>query len=521
MRTRRFRQAGISFFAFQDIITAVAGIMLLVALLMSLDIVKRGPSLVKADPELIRQRDALRRIWTDLQPRLGAHSAGTTVADADAENLSRQNRAALIAALTAEAERLRGVFPDGPAGETKSQAAERKKIEEARAELKEIWSEISGLEGKNKELEGKVRAAESSLIALKRDKDMIWVFPGDSQTAKEPLIVSVLTDSFVLEELDSREKKRVPRTSSIQSDIANLLQGFGAINHYAVLYFRPSTLPDFEAVKIAVSEGEGFEVGYDVVEDGKTVSFASKAGAGEAEPSAASQSPPGKTAGAAVSAEDLEARGEPMSSGSGFYISSDGFFVTNHHVVAGAKSFFVGSVDHGWKRAELVAVDKNHDLALLKTGAAAMPVSVVHSDGVRLGQTAATVGFPNIQLQGISPKLSKGEISSLAGLQDDPNSFQISLPVQPGNSGGALFDESGNVVGVVNARINQAAAFASTGTHAENVNYAIKSGVLLSWLDGLKIPQLEVNTAGVSTESFEEAVENVQKSAALILSYPE
>ena len=521
MRTRRFRRAGLSFFAFQDIITAVAGIMLLVALLMSLDIVKRGPSLVKADAELIRQRDALRRIWTDLQPRLGAHSAGTTVADADAENLSRQNRAELIRALREEAEKLGAASLAGPAGETVSEAAARKELEKARGELATIQSQISELERSNVELEGKVRAAESSLIALKRDKDMIWVLPEDSQTAKEPLIISVLTDSFVLEELDSRETKRVTRTSNVQSDIANLLQGFGAIDHYAVLYFRPSTLPDFETVKIAVSEGEGFEVGYDVVEDGKTVSFASKAGAGEDEPPAASQSPPDRTAGTAVSAEDLEARGEPMSSGSGFYISSDGFFVTNHHVVAGAKSFFVGSVDHGWKRAELVAVDKNHDLALLKTGAVAMPMGIVHSDGVKLGQTAATVGFPNIELQGISPKLSKGEISSLAGLQDDPDSFQISLPVQPGNSGGALFDESGNVIGVVNARINQAAAFATTGTHAENVNYAIKSGVLLSWLDSLEIPQLAVSTAGVSTESFEEAVENVQKSAALILSYPE
>jgi len=494
--------------------------MLLVALLMSLDIVKQAPLSAKADPELVTQRDALRKLWTDLQLRLGNQSAAAPVADVATENLSRQNRAALIQALREEAERLGRVSLAGPVGETVSDAAARKELEKARRELAKVQSQISELATGNAELEGKVRAAEASVLALKRDKDMIWVFPEDSQTAKEPLIISVLADSYVLEELDSRETKRVSRTSNVRSDIGNLLQGLGATDHYAVLYFRPSTLPDFEAVKIAVSEGEGFEVGYDVVEDGKTVSFASKAGAGEAEPLAPSKSPADKTAGAAVSAEDLEVRGEPMSYGSGFCISGDGFFVTNHHVVAGAKSFFVGAVGGGWKRAELVAADKHHDLALLKAGPA-VPAAVVHSDGVRLGQTAATVGFPNIQLQGISPKLSKGEISSLAGLQDDPDRFQISLPVQPGNSGGALFDESGNVIGVVNARINQAAAFATTGTHAENVNYAIKSAVLLSWLDGLKIPQLEVNTAGVSTESFEEAVENVQKSAALILSYPE
>ena len=61
--------------------------------------------------------------------------------------------------------------------------------------------------------------------------------------------------------------------------------------------------------------------------------------------------------------------------------------------------------------------------------------------------TVATVGFPNIGLQGFAPKLAKGEIASLSGAGDDARYFQISVPVQPGNSGGALVDERGNVVG--------------------------------------------------------------------------
>ena len=500
--------------------------MLLVALLMSLDIVKRTPSSAQSDPDLVAKRDALKSAWIGLQSRLGGHREAPSVLDASAENLSRQNREALILALKTEAERLAKVaFSESLAGETVKGAAARGALEESLDKLGNVCDQIENLTKSTEQLERKVKAAEASVLALKRDKDRIWVIPENSRTAKEPLIVSVLPDSFILEELDSRESKRLVRTADVQSDIAKLLEGFAAVDHYAVLYFRPSTLPDFVAVKIAVSEGEGFEVGYDVVEDGKVVSFASNAGADavpdETEKNQEPKSSADEGGGVKVSVEDLEARGEPISCGSGFYVSDDGFFVTNHHVVAGSGSCFVGLKGLGWRRATLVAVNEQHDLALLRVQAASVPVSILHSDGVKLGQTAATVGFPNIQLQGILPKLSKGEISGLAGLQDDPESFQISLPVQPGNSGGVLFDAQGNAIGVVNARINQAAAFATTGTHAENVNYAVKSGVLLSWLVGLGMPELQLKTGKESAASFEDAVEQVQKSVGLILAYPE
>jgi len=67
--------------------------------------------------------------------------------------------------------------------------------------------------------------------------------------------------------------------------------------------------------------------------------------------------------------------------------------------------------------------------------------------------TVATVGFPDIGMQGFAPKLAKGEIASLSGAGDDPRYFQISAPVQPGNSGGALVDERGNVIGIVSAKV--------------------------------------------------------------------
>ncbi|MBI3851228.1 MAG: trypsin-like peptidase domain-containing protein [Verrucomicrobia bacterium] len=73
---------------------------------------------------------------------------------------------------------------------------------------------------------------------------------------------------------------------------------------------------------------------------------------------------------------------------------------------------------------------------------------------MKLGGTVATVGFPKLGLQGFAPKLAKGEIASLSGAGDDARYFQISVPVQPGNLGGALVDERGNVVGVVSAKLS-------------------------------------------------------------------
>ena len=70
-------------------------------------------------------------------------------------------------------------------------------------------------------------------------------------------------------------------------------------------------------------------------------------------------------------------------------------------------------------------------------------------------------------------------------MQDDPRHFQISASIQPGNSGGALVDERGNVIGVVVAKLSQKAALATSGALAENVNYAVKSSFLLGFLESL------------------------------------
>ena len=135
--------------------------------------------------------------------------------------------------------------------------------------------------------------------------------------------------------------------------------------------------------------------------------------------------------------------------------------------------------------AGVVKVDAANDLALLKAEGRFAALPVVASRAMRLGSTVATVGFPNVGLQGFAPKLAQGEIAALSGAQDDARYFQISVPVQPGNSGGVLVDERGNIVGVVAAKLSARAALSTSGALSENVNDAVKSSFLPDFLEAV------------------------------------
>ena len=166
--------------------------------------------------------------------------------------------------------------------------------------------------------------------------------------------------------------------------------------------------------------------------------------------------------GGVVNSSPVTDGGITIASGTGFFVTDDGYLISNNHVVKDAVRVCLRT-SAGLIDAKVVQVDADNDLALLKAEGKFSPLPIVASGAVKLGGTVATVGFPNIEMQGFSPKLTKGEISSLNGVQDDPRYFQISVPVQPGNSGSALVDAHGNVVGIVSAKLNVAAALAVSG----------------------------------------------------------
>ena len=122
-------------------------------------------------------------------------------------------------------------------------------------------------------------------------------------------------------------------------------------------------------------------------------------------------------------------------------------------------------------------------------------------------------------MERFAPKQAKGEIASLSGAGDDARYFQISVPVQPGNSGGALVDERGNVVGVVSAKLSARVALSTSGSLPENVNYAIKSSFLLSFLESVPQVSAKLKEPNAKEMKFEDVVKAAEQAAVLVLVY--
>ena len=215
-------------------------------------------------------------------------------------------------------------------------------------------------------------------------------------------------------------------------------------------------------------------------------------------------------------AEELKT---PRFSGTGFFVTDSGHILTSLHVVKNSTKVVVL---HAGRRvpATKVGSDEPHDLALLKADIASAPLAVGSSASVRLGQGVFTVGFPNIEVQGKDPKLTRGEISSLRGLLDEPNSFQVSVPVQPGNSGGPLMVLDGTVVGLLQMRLEPVETFLISGSMPQNVNYAVKSDLIRKFLESTPATKGKLkNAATGDSRRFEAVVEKVTESTVLVLAY--
>jgi S1-C subfamily serine protease len=170
------------------------------------------------------------------------------------------------------------------------------------------------------------------------------------------------------------------------------------------------------------------------------------------------------------------------SSGTGFAINDQGYLVTNFHVVENSSEILVKGINSDFNkayRAEIMLKDKNNDLALLRIiddiDSLGNPPYNFKSSLSEVGESVFALGYPLRASMGDEIKLTNGIISSKSGFQGDITSYQISVPVQPGNSGGPLLDNQGNVIGVISAK----------HLGAENASYAIKISYLLNMLESL------------------------------------
>jgi hypothetical protein len=131
----------------------------------------------------------------------------------------------------------------------------------------------------------------------------------------------------------------------------------------------------------------------------------------------------------------------------------------------------------------LVALDADDDLALLHVDTTFATAAVFRDGGEpRAGEDVVAVGYPLNGLLADQVHVTTGSVSALAGLYNDVHELQMSAPVQPGSSGGPLFDASGHVVGVVVTKLNARLVAEETGDLPQNVNFAIKAGIARDFL---------------------------------------
>lgn len=203
-----------------------------------------------------------------------------------------------------------------------------------------------------------------------------------------------------------------------------------------------------------------------------------------------------------------------VGSGTGFAISSNGIIVTNYHVIENAKTIKVRGVNSDFNKtykAKVLVSDKNNDLALIQiddygfTSLGTIPYTL-KTKLANVGESIFALGYPLRAAMGDEIKLTNGIISSKTGFQGDITSYQVSAPVQPGNSGGPLFDNNGNIIGIINAKL----------TIAENASYAIKTSYLMNLIDLLDSPPKLTTANTLTGKSLATQVQIVNKFVYII-----
>ena len=179
-----------------------------------------------------------------------------------------------------------------------------------------------------------------------------------------------------------------------------------------------------------------------------------------------------RAAGASANVEPVP---PSLSSGTGFFIGSAGHILTSHHVVEGASQIACRTVAGQVHEARLIRSSAANDVALLQVNVRPTHFLGFAAPGsAREGDRVFTMGFPVVNVLGVEPRFTDGTISALSFAGE--NVFlQTSIPVHPGNSGGPVVNERGQVIGIVAATVAIEPFYRETGVLPQNVNWAVKA----------------------------------------------
>jgi len=212
-----------------------------------------------------------------------------------------------------------------------------------------------------------------------------------------------------------------------------------------------------------------------------------------------------------------------IATGTGFLFGSRDYIVTNYHVVKGTSQVKVKFLNEKIFDAQVIAKDIQNDVAILKLNKTpsfqTREMKFGDSSMVRMGDKVFTIGYPHIGIMGFKPKYTEGVISAVTGIGDNPNVFQTTVPIQPGNSGGPLFNEKGEVIGLTTSSLSLL-AIESMGAIPQNVNYAVKSSFVKNTIS--TVPEALLSNRGIvvvpnESNSRSDFIEAISKNVVLIL----
>jgi TPR repeat protein len=207
------------------------------------------------------------------------------------------------------------------------------------------------------------------------------------------------------------------------------------------------------------------------------------------------------------------------SGGTGVFVNFSHWVVTNEHVIAGCTRVAVRYKGKLWDRVKIIGARKNVDLALLEVE---VPVgrrlthgvaAIAPPDDAPLGEQVAVYGYPWSNVLSPSGVFTLGILNAHVGIKNNKNFIQISAPIQPGNSGSAVYDERGRVMGIVSSTLE------SYKRPAQNVNFAVKGSVLSKMIDAFHTPNYSFDEKNSPTITVKERARVGQRNSVHIQCY--
>ena len=272
----------ISFFAFADIITAVSGVLIFVALLLATDLgqpTNSSSQAVDSEIEQQLQQTLVQQVAVDVENHrlqellaMADTAPSTEKLQADISRLrsqlaEEQKKQAAVADQMADSQATIGAR-DKVLGLTDLKA----KVKSVLQEVEAIARQASKARGEMAALDQQVAQQQSKLLKLRQRDGQLWLIPDNSSSTKEPILVTVAGAGVAIEHFDHPERRKQLQTSGANAAFKSILHEAKSLDHYVVFLVRPSGIGTFQDL-VKSARDLGFDVGFDALEEDRQIHF--------------------------------------------------------------------------------------------------------------------------------------------------------------------------------------------------------------------------------------------------------